>query len=249
MAKDAARLPEVRGAAPYVQAQGMLSFNQNVRGAMVRGVLPDLEDKVADFRPHMKSGSFDALVLDVMLPGIDGLTFCRLLRSKPGPNVATPVLFLSARSDEVDRVVGLELGADDYLTKPFSPRELAARIRAILRRCEGARPKLPDRSAPSEPAEDKAPKLVINRERHEVRWGHHVVELTVSEFGLLSTLYERTSMVWSRGQLLDALRSYEQSATERLIDTHVKRIRGKFRNLGVDPIATVHGVGYRAAVD
>lgn len=185
-----------------------------------------------------RGGPFDLVVLDVMLPGIDGLELCRRVRATS----KVPILFLSARSDEIDRVLGLELGGDDYLTKPFSPRELVARVKAVLRRVDG-------------PAEEEEPrkrithgKIAVDPERHEVRWGAEPVTLTPTEFGLLSALLERPGIVLSRGQLMQRAYSYDNLVTERTIDTHVRRIRAKFRALGAeDPIATVHGVGYKAA--
>lgn len=208
----------------------------------------------------------DLVVLDVMLPEIDGLEVCRRLRRSS----AVPVLFLSARGEEVDRIVGLELGGDDYLTKPFSPRELVARVRAVLRRFEGsaqaggqprpaeARPATPPRA---EPAAGSKPTsagqrpglshgtIQIDFERHEVRCKTARLDLTPTEFGVLAALLERPGVVLSRAQLMD--RGYPDPAlvTERTVDTHIRRIRRKFRPLGVDPITTVHGVGYKAAGD
>jgi two-component system OmpR family response regulator len=184
-------------------------------------------------------GSFDLVVLDVMLPGMDGLELCRRVRSSS----KVPILFLSARSDEIDRVLGLELGGDDYLTKPFSPRELVARVKAVLRRAAGESP---------EPAEKKKKlthgAITLDPERHEVTCGSEPVILTPTEFGLLAALLERPGVVLSRGQLMERAYSYDNLVTERTIDTHVRRIRAKFRAVGgVDPIATVHGVGYKAA--
>ncbi len=182
-------------------------------------------------------GGVDLVVLDVMLPGIDGLEVCRRIRAKG----RTPILFLSARSEEVDRVVGLELGGDDYLTKPFSPRELVARVRAIFRRVE----------AP--PTSESKPNIIQHRgveldtERHEVRFNGSRIDLTPTEFGVLGALLERPGVVLSRGQLMQRAYRYDNLITERTIDTHVRRIRAKFRVAGGDPIATVHGVGYKAS--
>ncbi len=182
---------------------------------------------------------FDLVVLDVMLPGMDGLELCRRVRAMS----KVPILFLSARSDEIDRVLGLELGGDDYLTKPFSPRELVARVKAVLRRVSGTG------------EEEEEPrkrithgKIAIDAERYEVRWGAEPITLTPTEFGLLSALLERPGIVLTRGQLMQRAYSYDNLVTERTIDTHVRRIRAKFKTLGApDPIATVHGVGYKAA--
>jgi two-component system OmpR family response regulator len=194
----------------------------------------------------------DLVVLDVMLPGIDGLEVCRRLRRQS----RAPVLFLSARGEEVDRIVGLELGGDDYLTKPFSPRELVARVRAVLRRYEDALALAQAQTAP--PLETKAGlatrgspighgPIRIDFERHEVRCRGQLVDLTPTELGMLAALLERPGVVLSRTQLMQ--RGYADGAfiTERTIDTHVRRIRRKFREHGVDPITTVHGVGYKSA--
>lgn len=191
---------------------------------------------------------FDAVVLDVMLPDKDGLTFCRELRSVKPPISKTPVLFLSARADEVDRIVGLELGGDDYLTKPFSPRELVARVRALVRRSEhAAEPSVapPRADAPDRVSTRGGPGgFVLDLDRREVECQGSQLELTSSEFELLATLFARPGVVFTRGQL----RRDEEDESERAIDTHVKRVRAKFRPFGLDPITTVHGVGYKATV-
>jgi two-component system, OmpR family, response regulator len=182
----------------------------------------------------------DLIVLDVTLPGVDGLELCRRIRARG----TTPILFLSARSDEVDRIVGLELGADDYLVKPFSPRELVARVRAVLRRFEAAEERL---TKPS-PRVLRHGKLEIDPERFDVRFDGQHIGLTATEFAVLAALYERPGVVLSRGQLLERAYATDIHVTERTLDTHVRRIRAKFRGCGGDPIATVHGVGYKAFV-
>jgi two-component system, OmpR family, response regulator len=180
----------------------------------------------------------DLVVLDVMLPDVDGLTLCREMRMSG----RTPILFLSARADEIDRVLGLELGGDDYLTKPFSPRELVARVKAVLRRIES-----PGTSAPERGVRLRHGPISVDLERHEARCAEQVVTLTPTELGVLAALIERPGIVLSRGQLMKRAYTYDNLVTERTIDTHVRRIRAKFREHGVDPIATVHGVGYKAA--
>lgn len=179
----------------------------------------------------------DLVVLDVSMPDIDGLEVCRRIRAEH----KTPILFLSARGEEIDKVVGLEVGGDDYLTKPFSPRELVARVKAILRRTSD------DAPAPDKSKVLRFNDVVIDTERHEVRCAGSIVHLTPTEFGLLSALYERPGVVLSRGQLMQRAYAYDNLVTERTIDTHVRRIRAKFRAVGDDPVATVHGVGYKAA--
>jgi two-component system OmpR family response regulator len=183
-------------------------------------------------------GGIDLVVLDVMLPELDGLEICRTIRK--GHRI--PIVFLSARGEEVDRIIGLELGGDDYLTKPFSPRELIARVRAVFRRVEDKAP-----PAPARPSVLRHEGIQLDTERHEVRYEGRVVELTPTEFGVLGALLERPGVVLSRSQLMQRAYRYDNLITERTIDTHIRRIRAKFREVGADPIATVHGVGYKAA--
>ena len=180
----------------------------------------------------------DLVVLDVMLPGMDGLSVCKRIRSQ-GP---TPILFLSARADEVDRIVGLELGGDDYLVKPFSPRELVARVRAVLRRFDAAS----EARVPA-PRLLRHGQLALDVERHEATYAGQRVQLTATEFAVLAALLERPGVVLSRAQLLHRAYADDLHVTERTLDSHVRRIRSKFRGLGGDPIATVHGVGYKAS--
>ena len=199
------------------------------------------EDGAAALLRHA-SGGIDAVVLDVSMPGMDGLETCRRLRT----HARTPLLFLSARGDEIDRVLGLELGGDDYLVKPFSPRELVARVRAVLRRADGAPPDTASAAATGRALRHGT--IVIDIERHEVRAGDMPITLTPTEFGLLTALLERPGIVLSRAQLMQRAYPYDNLITERTIDTHVKRIRAKFRDAsGEDPIATVHGIGYKAS--
>jgi two-component system OmpR family response regulator len=182
-------------------------------------------------------GGVDLVVLDVMLPEVDGLSACRIIREAS----RVPILFLSARAEEIDRVLGLELGGDDYLTKPFSVRELVARVKAVFRRVE----------VPGEAEKSKVLRhgvIELDVERHEARASGEVVPLTATEFGLLGALLERPGVVLSRAQLMARAYRYDNLITERTIDTHVRRIRAKFRAAGgCDPIATVHGVGYKVS--
>ena len=182
----------------------------------------------------------DVVVLDVMLPGLDGLSVCRKIRSQR----QTPILFLSARADEVDRIVGLELGGDDYLVKPFSPRELVARVRAVLRRFEAAPSGNP---SPTESRTLSHRQLTLDLDRHEATFEGKRVQLTATEFQVLAALIERPGIVLSRAQLLQRAYAGDLHVTERTLDSHVRRIRAKFRGVGGDPIATVHGVGYKAS--
>lgn len=181
----------------------------------------------------------DLVVLDILMPEVDGLAVCRTIREEIDRRV--PIIFLSSRAEEMDKILGLELGGDDYVSKPFSPRELATRVKAVLRRAAGA---------PAPVEGDASPivhgKIVIDRPRHEVRVEGTLVDMTVTEFGLLEALLERPGIVLSRAQLIDKAYPHDNNITERTIDTHVKRIRAKLRPFGVDPIGTVHGVGYKA---
>ena len=176
----------------------------------------------------------DLIVLDLGLPKLDGLDVARALRR----DSTVPIVILSGRSDESDKLVGLELGADDYVTKPFSPKELVARVRAVLRRIERPAP-------PSDTI--RAADVMLDIPRMRVRAGAREVELTATEFQLLVTLAREPGRVFTRSQLLDAVHGVAFESYERAIDAHVKNIR---RKLEVDPsepvyVQTVHGVGYR----
>jgi len=178
----------------------------------------------------------DLVVLDLRLPDIDGLDVARRLR-QGGP---VPIIMLTARGEESDKLVGLELGADDYITKPFSPKELVARVRAVLRRSEMAR-------AAGESL--RAGDLVIDLPRRQARVNDRPVELTATEFDLLATLAGSPGRVFTRSQLLDAIHGVAFDSYERAVDAHVKNIR---RKLESDPrrpryLLTVHGVGYKIA--
>lgn len=180
--------------------------------------------------------TIDIIVLDVTMPGLDGLEVCRRIRAER----QTPILFLSARAEEIDRILGLEIGGDDYITKPFSPRELVARVKAILRRADDTQQRARARVL-------SHGSVRIDPERHDVQCKGEPIKLTATEFGVLHSLYERPGIVLTRAQLMERAYQYDNLVTERTIDTHVRRIRSKFRPHGVDPIETVHGVGYKAA--
>jgi len=180
----------------------------------------------------------DLVVLDLGLPGMDGLDVTRELRRDSN----IPIVMLTARDDEVDKLVGLELGADDYLTKPFSPRELVARVRAVLRRAD----------RPPDAAETiRADDVVLDLPRMRTEVAGRAVELTPTEFQLLATLAARPGRIFTRAQLLDALHGVTFETYERAIDSHIKNLR---RKLEPDPrrpryVLTVYGVGYRLADD
>ncbi|MBW2525756.1 MAG: response regulator transcription factor [Deltaproteobacteria bacterium] len=192
----------------------------------------------AEALERVAEGGLDLVVLDILMPELDGLSTARKIREQG----SLPIIFLSSRAEEVDRILGLELGGDDYVVKPFSPRELAIRVKTVLRRtagegadARGASPIL--RHGP----------LQMDLPRHQVRVGEDKVELTVTEFEMLRALIERPGLVLSRPQLIDRAYQDETCITERTVDTHIRRIRAKLRPLGHDPIETVHGVGYKAS--
>jgi DNA-binding response OmpR family regulator len=173
------------------------------------------------------------VVLDIGLPGIDGLEVCRRIRAAS----SVPVLFLTARDGEIDRIVGLELGADDYVTKPFSPREVVARVRAILRRGEARADKSEATTV------EVGDGIVVDFGRREVRRRDEVVALATREFDLLAHLARHQGLALSRQQLLDSVWGPDWYGDERTVDVHVRQLRKK---LGDDlPLATVWGIGYR----
>jgi two-component system, OmpR family, phosphate regulon response regulator PhoB len=181
----------------------------------------------------------DLVVLDLMLPGLDGLEVCRRLRSDAS-TAGVPIIMLTAKSDEVDRVVGLEVGADDYVAKPFSPKELVARVRAVLRR---ARPSQPTRVLTVGP-------VTLDPERHAVKLDGKALQLTPKEFDLLRALFEAAGRVLSREYLLNHVWGYARAdeIESRTVDVHVRRLRAKLGDAG-SRIATIKSVGYRFEVD
>jgi two-component system phosphate regulon response regulator PhoB len=183
----------------------------------------------------LNAQQFDLVVLDIMLPKMDGLEVCRTI--KQNPNLKdVPIVMLTAKGEEIDRVVGLELGADDYIVKPFSPREFVLRIKAVLRR-----------GVPAEQPEMeilKAPGLVADIPKHKVVSAKKEIELTAMEFRLLTTLMKRRGRVQTRDQLLTDVWGINDDVDTRTIDTHVKRLREKLGKAG-ELIETIRGLGYR----
>ena len=178
----------------------------------------------------------DLVVLDIMLPGMDGLEVCRNIRRQ----YSVPIIMLTARNEDVDKLMGLELGADDYITKPFSPRELVARVRAVLRRTKGDI--VPARLI-------TVGSLVIDLERYEVTCHGHSVELTATEFKILAALAGNPGKVYTRLQLLDLAQGETYEGYERTIDAHIKNLRRKLTHPeGSCRLTTVHGVGYKFEV-
>jgi len=176
----------------------------------------------------------DLVILDLMLPGVDGLTLCKALKADPKTS-RIPIIMLTAKGEESDKVVGLELGADDYVTKPFSIKELIARLRAVLRRFEKAGENLPVR---------KFGNLALNRVKHEVTLSGKPFKMPAKEFELLDYLMARPGQVLSRDVLLNNIWGYDYFGTTRTVDVHIRHLRGKLGAIG-DHIETVKGYGYR----
>jgi len=180
--------------------------------------------------PEVRASCPDLVLLDLMLPGKDGLSLCRELRAF----TATPIIMVTARVDEIDRLLGLEFGADDYICKPFSPREVVARVKAVLRRAN------PGTTA-------RAPRLVVDPERFEATLDGHRLELTPVEFRLLAALAAQPGRIFSRDRLLDRLYQDSRVVLDRTVDSHVKNLRRKFADIvpGIEVIRSVYGVGFR----
>jgi two-component system alkaline phosphatase synthesis response regulator PhoP len=176
----------------------------------------------------------DLVVLDLNLPEMDGLDVCRALRRES----SVPIIMLTARVDEMDRLIGLELGADDYITKPFSPRELVARVRAVLRRVQGG---------VHTPGLVRAGDLEIDLHGHRVTRAGEPVRLTRTEFNLLATLAQHPGQTFTRAQLLDRLHGFAYEGFDRSVDAHIKNLRRKLEPNPVEPryVLTVYGVGYK----
>jgi two-component system response regulator ChvI len=186
----------------------------------------------------------DLAILDILLPRMDGLELCRKLRGK---SESLPIVFLTSKDEELDRVLGLELGADDYLCKPFSMRELVARVKVLFRRLAlvGAAGEEPA------PALHAAGRLTLDLHRYQARWDGAPLLLTVTEYRLLHALARHPGHVKTRGQLMDEAYPDDAYLAERTIDSHIKRLRKKLEeaDAGADPIETVYGLGYRFRPD
>ncbi|WP_448549123.1 response regulator [Thalassotalea fusca] len=181
----------------------------------------------------VKTHQPSAIILDIMLPGKDGMEICREIRTFSD----VPILMLTARVEEIDRLLGLELGADDYICKPFSPREVVARVKAVLRRVK-----------PSERAENK---LALNEGKFEVCYGTNSLSLTAVEFQLLLPLYREPGRIFSRDQLMNCMYADHRIVSDRTIDSHVKKLRKKLATISdqKDLIHSVYGVGYKLVLD
>ena len=191
---------------------------------------------------YLENNVFDLVILDLMLPGMDGLEICRRIRNQ---NNYTPVLMLTSKSSEIDRVLGLEIGADDYVSKPFSVREVMARIKALIRRVDVF-------SAPSESNDEKNNNVVfgdleVDINTHKVSIGGRSIDLTAREFELLHHFVKRPGRVYSRAQLLDMVWGYGHEGYEHTVNSHINRLRAKIEEDPTNPeyILTIWGVGYK----
>ena len=193
----------------------------------------------------------DLGVFDIKMPGMDGMELLRRLRDVTGPAAIMPVIFLTSKDEETDEALGLAMGADDYIAKPFSQKLLIARIRAILRRADMTRTPAPGEESDADDREIAPPlergRLVMDPARHKVSWDTRPVTLTVTEFLILEALAQRPGVVKSRNQLLDVAYQDDVYVDDRTIDSHIKRVRRKFRAADpqFDAIETLYGVGYR----
>jgi two-component system, OmpR family, alkaline phosphatase synthesis response regulator PhoP len=210
----------------------LVRFNLAKEGFQVDG-LASGEEALRTVRAHPP----DLLLLDLMLPGMDGLELCRLLRAEAATR-SLPIVMLTAKGEEADVVTGLELGADDYITKPFSPRVLTARIKAVLRRGE--------RAAPAEDATLRVHDIEIHPGRREVTVAGKPVSFTFTEFNILHFLARRPGWVFTRNQIMDAARGEDYHVTERSVDVQIVGLRKKLGAAGKH-LETVRGVGYRLA--
>ncbi|MEY0335290.1 two-component system response regulator BaeR [Providencia stuartii] len=196
------------------------------------GYQPSILQRGDEVIDYLRQQQPDIILLDLMLPGMDGLTICRELRKF----CEIPIIMVTAKTEEIDRLLGLEIGADDYICKPFSPREVVARVKTILRRCQRAAS--PDKSRPQ---------LIIDENAFQVRYGEQLLELTPAEFRLLKFMSDNAGTVFSRDQLLDILYDDHRIVTDRTIDSHVKNLRRKLELLDNEKtfIRSIYGLGYR----
>lgn len=207
--------------------------------ALLRDYLEKATYKVSSLQrgdqviPYLKKNPPDLVLLDVMLPGMDGMDVCREIRKSS----AVPIIMITARVEEIDRLIGLELGADDYICKPFSPREVVARVKAVLRRMQ------------LEPEGDwlRNGPIVLNKSTRQVTVAEHPLDLTPSEFNLLKVLMTHPNRVFTRNELLNEVQGYDFEGYDRTIDTHIKNLRKKISEPlpAQEIIATVYGVGYK----
>ena len=198
------------------------------------------------------SNPFDFIILDLMLPSMDGMDICKRLRQE---KFDTPIMILTAKDDELEKIIGLELGADDYMTKPFSPREVLARMKAILRRTNKAVPAEPVATAQPEPTEDETEKIEVGEitifpQLYEVHVAGELIEVTPKEFELLLYMAKRANRILSREQLLNAIWNFDYAGETRIVDVHISHLREKIEKDTKNPqyIRTVRGFGYKFEV-
>ncbi|HAK46212.1 MAG TPA: DNA-binding response regulator [Spirochaeta sp.] len=218
---------------------GLVSINLEDLGLSVTRVHDGLDGLKAAL-----SGEWDLVILDIMLPGMDGISVCKRIRET---DPYTPILMLTARAEEIDRVLGLELGADDYMTKPFSIRELTARVKALIRRAKTSRPQTADLPADSEIV--RIGELELDFTKHKASLGSDVLELTVKEFELLGLFARNPGRAYSRADLLNLVWGYNFEGYEHTVNTHINRLRNKIEKDPAKPeyLLTVWGIGYRFA--
>ena len=209
----------------------LVSYNLSREGFAVESAAEG-----AEALSKIRKNNYDLIILDLMLPGIQGMELCRILRKDPA-TAGLPVIMLTAKGEELDKVLGLEIGADDYVTKPFSPRELIARAKAVLRRSG---------EKTSEERRLKAGGIEVDKERYIVSINGRPVKLSATEFKLLLYLVERKGKVFSREQLLDAVWSDDAFVEPRTVDVHIRRLRAQIEDDPANPayIKTLRGVGY-----
>ena len=198
------------------------------------------------------SNPFDFIILDLMLPSMDGMDICKRLRQE---KFDTPIMILTAKDDELEKIIGLELGADDYMTKPFSPREVLARMKAILRRTNKAVPAEPVATAQPEPTEDETEKIEVGEitifpQLYEVHVAGELIEVTPKEFELLLYMAKRANRILSREQLLNAIWNFDYAGETRIVDVHISHLREKIEKDTKNPqySRTVRGFGYKFEV-
>ncbi len=213
----------------------LIKFNLESEGYEV---IPAYDGKEA--LKCMQDQKFDLILLDLMLPGIDGIEICRRLRSNPKTK-DIPIIMITAKGEEIDKVLGLELGADDYMTKPFSVRELVARVKAMLRRMN--REKNTEEDAPAKTIEGYG--ILMDLEKHEVLKDDQLIDLTYKEFELLKILFEHKGKVLTRDYLLDKIWGYDYIGETRTVDVHIRHLRKKLEDDENMIIETIRGVGYK----
>ena len=198
------------------------------------------------------SNPYDFIILDLMLPSMDGMDICKRLRQE---KFETPIMILTAKDDELEKIIGLELGADDYMTKPFSPREVLARMKAILRRTNKAVPAEPIATAQPETVEDETEKIEVGEitifpQLYEVHVNGALIEVTPKEFELLLYMAKRANRILSREQLLNAIWNFDDAGETRIVDVHISHLREKIEKKKKNPqyIRTVRGFGYKFEV-